>query len=81
MIFFWRRRILLVTYSLNERVRVCSVLSANGIEYEVDVRNMAARQQGWAGMLGINMSAATEYRISVDKDDYDQACYVVNQRR
>ena len=42
---------------------------------------MAARQQGWAGTLGINMSAATEYRISVDKDDYDQACYVVNQRR
>ena len=62
MIFFWKRRILLVTYSLNERVRVCSVLSANGIEYEMDVRNMAARQRGWAGMLGINLSAATEYR-------------------
>ncbi|MFQ7243185.1 MAG: hypothetical protein ACLRO1_12410 [Agathobaculum sp.] len=39
-------------------------------------RNLSARQWDRPGTLGINMDAATEYKIMVDKDDYDEACYV-----
>ena len=80
MIFFWRRREVLVTYSLEERIRECSARAAHKIEYEVDVKDLTAptfgSQRGRTGTFGINMNAAIEYKISVDKDDYDEACYV-----
>ena len=73
MIFFWRRREVLVTYSLEERIRVCSALAAHKIECEVDVKDLTAptfgSQRGRTGTFGINMNAAIEYKISVDKDD------------
>ena len=80
MIFFWRRREVLVTYSLEERIRVCSALAAHKIEYEVDVMDLAAptlgSPRGRTVTFGLNINSAIEYKISVDKDDYDEACYV-----
>ena len=75
MIFFWRRREVLVTYSLEERIRVCSALAAHKIEYDLTAPTFGS-QRGRTGTFGINMNAAIEYKISVDKDDYDEACYV-----
>lgn len=80
MIFFWRRRVLLVTYSLEVRMRVCNVLKEKGIAYDVDVKDLTAPtfgdRRGGTGTFGINMNAAIEYKISVDKDDYELACHV-----
>ena len=76
MIMFWRRREVLLTYSMEERARVCDALAANGIDYEVFVKDLSARQWDRPGTLGINMNAAIEYKVTVDKDDYDEACYV-----
>ena len=44
-------------------------------------RNLSARQRDRPGTVGINMDAATEYKIMVDKDDYDEACYVAFKKR
>ena len=44
-------------------------------------RNPSELQWDRPGTLGINMDAATEYKIMVDKDDYDEACYVAFKKR
>lgn len=49
MIMFWRRREVLLTYSLEERVRVCDALAANGIDYEVLVKEPVCTSVGQAG--------------------------------
>lgn len=84
MITLFNRKELTITYSMNERARICDILSANGIEYYTKTTNTTASGFGngrrGGSTLGINMDCAYEYKIYVHKNDYDRAEHLISGR-
>ena len=78
------RKELTSTYTPNEREAVCEKLRAGGIDYQVKVIN----RQRWGFFEGFALGArdfrqpldlSCEYRIYVDRADYEQAQFVLRQ--
>ena len=78
----FNRRELYMTYNMNDRVRVCDILRANGIDYLIKTTNTTAPAMGGrrgGSTLGVNMDYAYEYKIYVHKDDYDRALHLIQR--
>lgn len=82
MLHLFNRKELYITYSMNDRIRVCDILSANGIDYQLKSTNTTSpgmNHRRGGSTLGLNMDYAYEYKIYVHKDDYDRALYLIGR--
>lgn len=82
MLTLFNRKELHITYDMNDRVRVCGILSDNGIDYRLKTTNTTAPAMGGrrgGSTLGVNMDYAYEYKIYVHKDDYDRALHLIGR--
>ena len=83
MINLFNRTELLVTFSMEEQNRVCGILAANGIDYQVKTVNPSARSyiggsgRGRSGSFGIDYDAAYQYSICVHSKDYERATHLI----
>ena len=83
MINLFNRTELLVTFSMEEQNRVCSILAVNGIDYRIKTVNPSARSyiggsgRGRSGSFGINNDAAYQYYIYVHSKDYERAKHLI----
>ena len=82
MLTIFNRRELYLTYDMNDRVRVCDILSVNGIDYHLKTTNTSAPLLGSArrggNTLGLNMDYIYEYKIYVHKDNLERAQYLIH---
>ena len=81
MITLFNRRELYMTYDMNDRVRVCDLLCANGIDYRLKTTNTTAPAMGrrrGGSTFGVNMDYAYEYKIYVHKKDYEKAFHLIS---
>lgn len=77
MITILNRKELLITYSMEAQSKARSALESCGIDYIVDTSGTAARNIG-AGRIGVdrfgtNPSVSCEYKIYVNRKDYERA--------
>lgn len=84
MITIFNRKELLLTYSIDERVRICDVLRANNIDYYTKTVNTTASSFGssrraTSGTLGLNTDYLYEYHIYVHKKDLDYATHLISR--
>ena len=82
MLTMFNRRELHMTYVMNDRVRVCDILRANGIDYRLKTTNTTASTMGGrrgGNTFGVNMDYAYEYKIYVHKNDYDRALHLIHK--
>ncbi|MCC0647218.1 hypothetical protein [Clostridioides sp. ZZV15-6598] len=72
-------------YSLDKFNEICGILSVNKIEYKYKVRNNVYSKGLFSnkmilGNLGQKEDFSYEYSIYVHKDDYEQACALINSK-
>ncbi len=82
MLTIFNRRELYMTYDMNDRVRVCDVLSANGIDYRLKTTNTTSPSTGGrrgGNTFGLNMDYSYEYKIYVHRNDYDYALHLIQR--
>ena len=82
MLTIFNRRELYMTYDMNDRVRVCDILRANGIDYRLKTTNTTSSAMGGrrgGNTFGVNMDYAYEYKIYVHKNDYDRALHLIQR--
>ncbi|MDN5314658.1 MAG: hypothetical protein PWP10_3408 [Clostridiales bacterium] len=78
MITIFNRRELIFTSSMEEQARVCHILAAKGIDYNIKSINRYSPSafsgtQASTGTFGENMEYAYEYKVYVHKNDLDEA--------
>lgn len=82
MLTIFNRKELHMTYDMNDRVRVCDILRANDIDYQLKTTNTTASAMGGrrgGNTFGVNMDYAYEYKIYVHKNDYDRALHLIHK--
>ena len=82
MLTIFNRRELYMTYNMNDRIRICDILRANGIDYRLKTTNTTASAMGGrrgGNTLGVNMDYTYEYKIYVHKNDYDRALHLIQR--
>ena len=82
MLTIFNRRELHMTYDMSDRVRVCDILRANGIDYRLKTTNTTASALGGrrgGSTLGVDMDYAYEYKIYVHKNDYERALHLIHK--
>ena len=82
MLTMFNRRELHMTYDMSDRVRVCDILRANGIDYRLKTTNTTSSAMGGrrgGNTFGVNMDYAYEYKIYVHKNDYDRALLLIHK--
>ncbi|GAA0180914.1 hypothetical protein SH2C18_35260 [Clostridium sediminicola] len=81
MIMIWNRKEVFMGYSLKKFNEVREILAANKIKYNCKVVNNNRGTKGSIrsiiGNFGENMDYAYTYYIYVHKEDYDNACVVL----
>ena len=82
MITIFNRKELLVTMDMKRQSDIRDILSVNGIDYQVKTTNLETptsfdRQRANAGSLGINQNYSYDYKIYVNKKDYDAASKLI----
>lgn len=84
--FFWNRREVLTTLSMDEQTDVCRILREAGIKYIVkvvgqDTANwLGPNRRGRFGSLGMNQQTIRQYSIYVHKKDEEEAIARVSKR-
>ena len=78
MLTLYNRKELLITMDMKRQSEVREILTAHGIEYKVQTTNRESptafeRQRVHSGSLGIDQNQVYEYKIYVNKKDYDAA--------
>lgn len=78
MLTLYNRKELLITMDMKRQSEVREILTAQGIEYKVQTTNRESptafdRQRVYSGSLGIDQNQVYEYKIYVNKKDYDAA--------
>ncbi len=82
MIHMFNRRELVLTLSMDRQAEIRTILSANGIDYQVKTTNLqnaplVGSQRGRRGSFGIQSQYSYEYKIYVHKKDYEAARQLV----
>lgn len=81
MITIFNRAELIVTRSMDKQSQVRDILAASGIDYVTKVNSGHPRgisgQGAHTGSFGINPDVQYEYRIFVNKKDYERAKYLI----
>ena len=83
MIHIFNRRELVLTLSMDRQAEIRAILSANGIDYQVKTTNLqnaplAGSQRARRGSFGIQSEHSYEYKIYVNKKEYEKAKYLMN---
>jgi len=84
MITLFNRKELLLTNDMKKQNEIRLLLQANGIDYRVKTvsRNnpspFAAGPRARMGSFGENLAAAYEYKIYVNKADYERAAALMH---
>ena len=81
MLTMFNRRELHMTYDMNDRIRVCDILRANGVDYRLKTTNTTASARGGrrgGNTFGVNMDYAYEYKIYEHKDDLEIAQHLLH---
>ena len=82
MLTMFNRRERHMTYDMNDRIRVCDILRANGVDYRLKTTNTTASALGGrrgGSTLGVDMDYAYEYKIYVHKNDYERALHLIHK--
>lgn len=83
MITIFNRKELLITYDMKKQSEVRTILQNNKIEYEVKTKNLmsptpaSAGSRAHTGSLKMDLSKSYEYKIYVNKNDYEKACALI----
>ena len=80
MITLFNRAELLLTHDLDRLNRVRGALEGAGIDYQCRVRDLARRNRGRDGALGLNQDARVEYKLYVRRDQLDWAGQVLREQ-
>ena len=75
MLTIFNRKELLNTLDMNRQAAVRNILSANNIEYIVNVTNLQRSFKNCS--YGVNLNFSYEYKIYVHKKDYDRALNLI----
>lgn len=78
ILFLFNKKDVYIGYSLEELLKVRGVLEKEGIKYIYKVINHSDTTRSKFGSFGINMRYEKQYIVSVRKDDYEKAKYLVN---
>ena len=78
MITIFNRREVYVGFSMEKFAQIRDVLSANHLNYTYKVINSSGYDSRKYGGLGQNYQYTYEYYLYVHKDDYEEACYLIN---
>ncbi|WP_326514634.1 hypothetical protein [Clostridium intestinale] len=83
MIMFWNQREVFIGNSLENFNRAQHLLQMNNINYKIKLSsnnspNLIASRRATMGIFGENSTVSTMYYIYVHKNDYDEACYLLN---
>ena len=70
------RKELILTQSTERQAEIRTILSANGIDYQIKTINLP-NQRGHRSSLGIHSDCSYEYKIYVHKKDYEAAKQLV----
>lgn len=79
MITPFNRAELLITCDLNRFNQARDALEGAGIEHRCRVRDLASRDRGRDGGLGLNGGARVEYKLYVRRDQLDWARQVLRE--
>lgn len=82
MITILNRKELAVTMDMNRQSEIRTILSNNNIDYSIKTTNLQSAplvgsRRGRTGNFGINQDYSYEYKIYVNKDDYDKAIHLI----
>lgn len=76
--FFWRKKEILVTFSLDDFNRVKDILAANHIPYDwKTVPDCGGRGSRRFGTAFMDESVLRQYYLYVEKKEYERAEYLV----
>lgn len=78
MLTIFNRKELIVTMDIHRQAEIRDVLAQNGIDYTVKTKNLQNfgaldSQRSHIGNMGINQDYSYEYKIYVQKKDYEAA--------
>ncbi|WP_051541977.1 hypothetical protein [Clostridium lundense] len=82
--FLFNKRDVYIGYSLEELSKIREILAKEGIKYTYKVINHSGEwagrgtTRGKFGSFGMKMDYEKQYVISVNKNDYEKAKYLVN---
>ena len=79
MITVFNRAELLLTHDLDRLNRARGALEGAGIDYQCRVRDLARRNRGRDGALGLNREVRMEYKLVVRRDQLDWASQVLRE--
>lgn len=79
MITVFNRKELIITMEMKRQAEVRDILSQNHIAYTVKTTNLhsARNMRGRTGSFGINPDYSYEYKIYVQKKDFERAAYLI----
>lgn len=67
-----------IGYSLEELSKVRGILEKEGIKYTYKVINHSGMTRSKFGSFGMNMDYEKQYVLSVKKNDYEKAKYLIS---
>ena len=78
MVWFWNRKELLITTSMEQQARVRDILSANGIDYRVRVKsNTGGVGRSRMVLPGTALERMYQYYIYVKREDFEKAKFLI----
>ena len=80
MITLFNRAELLLTWDPDRFHRARRALEGAGIEHRCRVRDLASRNRGRDGALGLNREVRMEYKLVVRRDELDWAGQVLREQ-
>ena len=83
MITVFNRRELIVTMKMDRQAQVRDILSQNNIEYSIKTTNLQSApllgsRRGQVGSFGVNPEYSYEYKIYVNRKDYEKAAHLIH---
>lgn len=80
MITIFNREEVYNGFSMEKFSRIRDILQANHIKYNYKCVSQNRGRETF-GTFGRNLNFLYEYYVFVHKDDYEQACYMINQNK
>lgn len=86
MITLFNRKELIITMDMKQQSEIRNILSANGIDYKIKTTNLETptafdRHRARLGSAGIDLNHVYEYKIYVNKKDYNAAMSLIRTLR
>ena len=85
MITIFNRAEICMTYDLNEQYRIRNILADHNIPYQIKTKNLSSPSlfgvgsRERSGTFGLNTDYMYEYKIYVNKNDYEFAYHLIHK--